>query len=148
LACELVVLSVTTVSEDPLHVYRSSDHRLGRGHLYVELIGLRATLPPLLAANAKTSNNQIPAVEVLLTLWYGLALRAERFEHFTRYRRDPLLPRLLSLPRFPSPDTVRRFFQGFTYQRTTEVSDALMRLSLHAMRPIYSGTPLDLDSTG
>jgi hypothetical protein len=115
--------------------------------LYFELIGLRAALLPLLAPLAKTSNNQIPAVDVLLAGWYGLALGAERFEHLTRYRRDPLLPRLLGLPRFPSPDTLRRFFQGFTYRRTTEVSEALMRMSLGAMRPILLGHTLDLDST-
>jgi hypothetical protein len=115
--------------------------------LYVELIGLRTALVPLLTPFAKHSNNQIPAVDVLLAWWYGLTLGAERFEHFTRYRRDPLLPRLLGLPRFPSPDTLRRFFSGFTYRRTTEVSEALMRLSLRAMRPILLGHTLDLDST-
>jgi hypothetical protein len=101
--------------------------------LYFELLGLRAALGPLLAPLAKTSNNQIPVVDVLLAWWYGLTLGAERFEHFTRYRRDPLLPRLLGLSRFPSPDT--------------EVSEALMRLSLRAMRPILLGHTLDLDST-
>jgi Transposase DDE domain group 1 len=115
--------------------------------LYFELIGLRTALVPLLVPFAKTSNNQIPAVDVLLAWWYGLALGAERFEHMTRYRRDPLLPRLLGLPRFPSPDTLRRFFSGFTYRRTTEVSEALMRMSLGAMRPILLGHTLDLDST-
>lgn len=115
--------------------------------LYWELIGLRASLRPLLVPFAKTSNNQIPAVDVLLAWWYGLALGAERFEHFTRYRHDPLLPRLLGLSRFPSPDTLRRFFQGFTYRRSTEVSEALMRVSLSAMRPILLGHTLDLDST-
>ena len=58
--------------------------------LYFELIGLRATLTPWLVPFTKTSNNQIPAVDVLLAWWYGLALGAERFEHMTRYRRDPL----------------------------------------------------------
>lgn len=115
--------------------------------LYVELIGLRAALAPLLVPFAKMSNNQISAVDVLLAWWYGLALGAERFEHLTRYRRDPLLLRLLGLPRFPSPDTLRRFFLGFTYCRTTEVSEALMRMSLAAMRPILLGHTLDLDST-
>lgn len=115
--------------------------------LYFEVIGLRAALAPLLTPFTKTSNNQIPAVDVLLAWWFGLALGAERFEHLTRYRRDPLLPRLLGLPRFPSPDTVRRFFQGFTYRRTTEVLEPLMRMSLGAMRPILLGHTLDLDST-
>ena len=62
--------------------------------LYFELMGLRTALSPLLAPFIKTSNDQIPAADVLLAWWYGLALGAERFEHFTRYRRDPLLPRL------------------------------------------------------
>lgn len=124
---------------------------LGWSHLVAavfELIGLRAALAPLLTPFTKTSNNQIPAEEVLLAWWYGLALSAERFEHFTRYRRDPLLSRLLGFPRFPSPDTRRQFFQVFTYRRTTEVSEALMRVSLSAMRPILLGHTLDLDSTG
>ena len=37
--------------------------------LYFELIGLRAALGPLLTPFAKTSNNQIPAVDVLLAWW-------------------------------------------------------------------------------
>ncbi len=115
--------------------------------LYFELIGLRAALAPLLVPFAKTSNNQIPAMDVLLAWWYGLALGAERFEHFTRYRRDPLLPRLLGLRRFPSPDTLRRFFHGFRYGGTSEMSEALMRVSLGTMRPILLGHTLDLDST-
>jgi hypothetical protein len=85
--------------------------------LYFELIGLRAVLQRTLLPLAKRSNNQIPTSDVLLAWFYGLALGAERFAHFTRYRRDPLLPQLLGLPRFPSPDTLRRFFLAFTYAR-------------------------------
>lgn len=65
----------------------------------------------------------------------------------TRYRLDPLLPRRLCLPWVPSPDTLRRFFSGFTDRRTTEMSEILMRMSLGAMRPILLGHTLDLDST-
>lgn len=115
--------------------------------LYVARIGLGTTRTPALMPFRKPATNQISAVEVLLAWWYGLALGAERFEHLPRYRRDSLLPRLLGLPRFPSPDTLRRFFQGFTYRRTTEVSEALMRRSLTAMRPILLGHTLDLAST-
>lgn len=37
--------------------------------LYVELIGLRATLTPVLTPFTKTSNNQIPPMDVLLAGW-------------------------------------------------------------------------------
>lgn len=115
--------------------------------LYVELIGLRTSLETTLAPFAKRSNNQIPAPDVLLAWIYGLALGAERFAHFTRYRRDPLLARLLGLRRFPSPDTLRRFFLAFTYARLTTVSETLMRQSLERLPRFLLGHTLDLDST-
>jgi hypothetical protein len=115
--------------------------------LYFELIGLRAVLGPLLAPIAKSSPHQIPVVDVLLAWFYGLALGAERFEHFTRYRRDLLLPRLLGLARFPAPDTLRRLFIRCTYRHTTVLSEGLMRWTLRQMRPVLLGHTLDLDST-
>ncbi|WP_447973991.1 transposase [Nitrospira sp. Kam-Ns4a] len=111
------------------------------------LIGLRAALIPLLAPFAKSSNNQIAAGDVRLAWWSSLALGIERVEPVTQYRRAPLLPRLLGLARFPAPDPVRRFCHGLTDRRLTEGSEALMRLSLSAMRPILLGHPWDLDST-
>jgi len=76
--------------------------------LYFELIGLRAMLAPWLVPFTKTSNNQIPAVDLLLAWWYGLALGAERFGHMTRYRRDPLLPPLRT-GRVGTPNGAREF---------------------------------------
>jgi hypothetical protein len=115
--------------------------------LYFEWIGLRKELVEVLAGFVKRSNNQISSVEVLLSWFYGLALGAERFEHFTHYRRDKLMGPLLGMGRFPSPDTVRRLFLAFNYHRVTEVSERLMRFSLGRMRPILLGHTLDLDSS-
>lgn len=115
--------------------------------LYFEFIGLRTVLQTTLTPLGKRANNQIPVSDVLLAWFYGLALGAERFAHFTRYRRDPLLPHLLGLSRFPSPDTLRRFFLAFTYARLTAVSEALMRQSLVRMPRLLLGHTLDLDST-
>src|SRR5260370_38846437 len=55
--------------------------------LYFEWIKLREELSETLVNFSKRSNNQISSVEVMLSWFYGLALGAERFEHFTRYRR-------------------------------------------------------------
>jgi len=77
---------------------------MGRGDvargLYFEWIGLRRELGEVLAGFVKWSNHQISSVEVMLGWIYGLALGAERFEHFTRYRRDRLLGELLGVKRF------------------------------------------------
>ncbi len=93
-----------------------------------------------------------------ITVWAGvmllriyfewIKLREElSFEHFTRYRRDRLLGELLGIERFSSPDTIRRLFLSFNYQRLTEVSERLMRFSLSRTRSILLGHTLDLDST-
>lgn len=115
--------------------------------MYFEWIGLAKELRDCLGEFVKRSNNRITAVEVMLSWFYGLALGAERFEHFTRYRRDGLVGQILGLSRFPSPDTVRRLFLAFSYRRLTEVSERLMGFSLKGMRPILLGHTLDLDST-
>lgn len=115
--------------------------------LYFEWIKLREELSEALVGFTKRSNNQISSVDVMLSWFYGLALGVERFEHFTRYRRDRLLGELLGIARFGSPDTVRRLFLRFGYREVTEVSERLMRFSLTRMRPILLGHTLDIDST-
>ena len=115
--------------------------------LYFEWIKLREELNEALVGFTKHSNNQISSVDVMLSWFYGLALGAERFEHFTRYRRDRLLGELLGIERFGSPDTLRRLFLRFGYREVTEVSERLMRYSLSRLRPILMGHTLDLDST-
>lgn len=58
-----------------------------------------------------------------------------------------MLPRLLGLPRFPSPATIRRFFLACTYARLTPRSETLVRQSLARMPRLTLGHTLDLDST-
>jgi DDE family transposase len=115
--------------------------------LYFEWIKLREELSEALVGFTKGSNNQIASIDVMLSWYYGLALGAQRFEHFTRYRRDRLLGELLGIERFGSPDTLRRLFLRFGYREVTAVSERLMRFSLARMRPILMGHTLDLDST-
>src|SRR5258708_11222263 len=107
--------------------------------VYFEWIKLREELEETLVECRKRSNNQIGSVEVMLSWFYGLALGAERFEHFTRYRREGLWGELLGMKRFCSPDTLRRLFLRFHYREVTETSEWLMRFSLARMRPILMG---------
>lgn len=115
--------------------------------VYFEWIKVRQELEQSLAVFAKRSNNQIAPEEVMLGWFYGSALGAERFEHFTWYRWDRLLGELLGMERFCSPDTLGRLFLRFGYGELTEVSERLVRFSLSRMRSILLGHTLDLDST-
>src|SRR5262250_442333 len=115
--------------------------------VYFEWVGWRNEIAQVMGEFVKRSNNQIGSVEVMMSWFYGLALGVSRFEHFTRYRRDPMMKVLLGLARFPSPDTVRRLFLSFNYRRVTEVSERLILFSLKQTRPILLGHTLDLDST-
>ena len=105
--------------------------------VYFEWVGLRNEIAQVLGGFVKRSNNQIASVEVMLSWFYGLALGASRFEHFTRYRRDPMMKLLLGIARFPSPDTVRRLFLSFNYRRVTEVSEQLIRFSFKQNAPDF-----------
>src|ERR687897_1927293 len=95
--------------------------------VYFEWIKLREELSLGLGSFTKRSNNQIRAVDVMLGWFYGLALGAQRFEHFTRYRSDRLLGELLGMERFASPDTIRRLFLQFDYRRVTEEGGGVVR---------------------
>src|ERR671910_1958712 len=104
--------------------------------VYFEWIKLREELSAGLVDFTKRSNHQIPAVDVMLGWFYGLALGAERFEHFTRYRRDRLLGELLGMERFASPDTIRRLFLQFDYRRGNEGRERGVGFFLFTMGPI------------
>lgn len=116
--------------------------------LYFEYIGLRTQIESSLDSRfKKISNNRIQPVDVLLAWMFGVTMGANRFEHLTRYRQEPLLGRLLGLKRFPSPDTIRRLFLRFDYRAVTEISETLFRFSLSRIPWILTGHTLDLDST-
>jgi hypothetical protein len=102
--------------------------------VYFEWINVRQELGEALASFAKRSNNQITSVDVMLGWFYGLALGTERFEHFSRYRRDRLLGELLGLERFCSPDTLRRLFLRFGYRELTRSSQFFSTSCLVAPR--------------
>src|SRR2546422_5898264 len=85
--------------------------------IYFEWIKLREELSVGLVRFTKRSNNQIPAVDVMLGWFYGLSLGAERFEHFTRYRRDRLFGGVFGVGGVSLPRTTRGGFFCFNYQK-------------------------------
>src|SRR2546422_11224833 len=88
--------------------------------IYFEWIKLREELSVGLVRFTKRSNNQIPAVDVMLGWFYGLSLGAERFEHFTRYRRGRGIVGVFWIERVFSPETIRGVFFNFYFQKSTK----------------------------
>src|SRR5439155_26071159 len=87
--------------------------------IYFEWIKLREELSVESVTFTKRSNNQVPAVDVLLGWFYGLALGAERFEQFTRYRGDGLLGALCRSQRLSLSGHMRRLFLRLYYPKLT-----------------------------
>ena len=74
MACRVVASRRHYSTRRSVHIYGPSHHGLGGAillRLYLELMGLRGSLAPLLVSFAKTSKNQIPVSDVLLAWWYG-----------------------------------------------------------------------------
>src|SRR2546425_9586645 len=103
--------------------------------IYFEWIKLREELSVELVTFTKRSNNQIPAVDVMLGWFYGLALGAERFEHFTRYRRERGVGGVLGVERVLSPGTIRRLFFSFHYPKQTKDLERVIRFCFSRDRP-------------
>src|SRR5260370_32092557 len=105
--------------------------------VYFEWIKLREELDETLVNFSKRSNNQIGSVEVMLSWFYGLALGAERFEHFTRYRRGGVLGGVFGVEGVFLPDTFWLVFVCFFYHWRVEagrwrVWDVMWRGSVHS----------------
>src|SRR5258705_2672316 len=95
--------------------------------LYFEWIKLREELSAALVGFAKRSNNQISSVDVMLSWFYGLALGAERFEHFTRYRRGGVVGGVFWVKGVFFPGTVWRVVFCFFYLAGGETSETAVR---------------------
>ena len=83
--------------------------------VYFEWVGLRKEIAQVLGVVVRSLDQQIASVEVMLSWFSGLALGVSRFEHCTRYRRDPMMKVLLGIARFPSDEF------GFVMQLKSDV---------------------------
>lgn len=103
---------------------------------------LRRALP-----DGRTSPNQIPVVEIVLTFLVAVLTGARRFAHVERLRSDDVLKAILGIGRMPSAMTVTRYFGGFVRSQVEHMTEVLWRFTAERLRCPSLGMVLDLDST-
>ena len=94
------------------------------------------------------SNNHLPAVAKALAFTHGLLCEARKLTHVAYFRRDPVVPELLGIPRVASQSSLSRFFAGFTSAGVNlRCFRPLWRWGIEQLPSRRHGYTLDLDST-
>ena len=113
---------------------------------YLEQIGFVQTIKQVLA-NTKTSNNQVPSADVLLTFLTTVLIGGNRFAHVQRICHDEVIRRIVGAQRLGSEDTVRRFFLGLSRSQSEDTYTVLQRFASELLARNFEEDVLDLDST-
>ena len=97
--------------------------------------------------DGRRSNNRIPVVDQVLSLFCTVLTGGRRFSHVERMRTDEVIRGILGVERIPSSTSLTRYFGGFVRSQVEHLSEVLGRLVLGRMAPVAGGEVLDLDST-
>lgn len=113
---------------------------------FFDRLGVRALLARALP-DGRTSPNQIPVVDMVLSLFAMVLSGGRRFAHVERLRADEVVRTLLGVARMPSAMTLTRYFGGFVRSQVEHLSEVVWALVKGKLRPSALGSVLDLDST-
>ena len=113
---------------------------------YLEKVGIRQLLERALP-DGRTSPNQIPVVEMVLSFFATVLSGGRRFAHAERLRSDEVVGAILGVERMPSAMTLTRYFGGFVRSQVEHLSEVLWQFVVARLRVVSLGAVLDLDST-
>lgn len=113
---------------------------------FFERKGLRGLLESALP-DGRTSPNQIPVVDLVLSLFATVLTGGRRFAHVERLRADEVVQTILGVARIPAAMTLTRYFGGFVRGQVEHLSDVLWSWVATGLTPTPLGRVLDLDST-
>jgi hypothetical protein len=113
---------------------------------YLEKVGIRQLLERALP-DGRTSPNQIPVVEMVLSFFATVLSGGRRFAHAERLRSDEVVGAILGVERMPSAMTLTRYFGGFVRGQVEHLSEVLWQFVVARLRAVSLGAVLDLDST-
>ena len=106
-----------------------------------------ATLARHLPQRLPTSNNRLTPLAKALAFTHGLLCEARKLTHVAYFRRDPLVPELLGIPRVASQSALSRFFAGFdSAGANLRCFRPLWQWCLAGLPSRRDGYTLDLDS--
>jgi len=113
---------------------------------FFDRLQVRALLARALP-DGRTSPNQIPVVDIVLTLFATVLTGGRRFAHVERVRADEVIQKILGVVRMPSAMTLTRYFGGFTRSQVENLAEILWSLVRALVQSPPLGAVLDLDST-
>lgn len=97
--------------------------------------------------DGRTSPNQIPVIDLVLSFPISVLTGARRFAHVERLRADEAVRGILGVKRLPSAMSVTRYFGGFVRQQVEHLDEVLWSFTMQWLRAPMLGMTLDLDST-
>jgi hypothetical protein len=110
---------------------------------FFDRLGVREVLREVLP-DGRCSPNQIPVVDIVLSLFVTVLTGGRRFAHAERLRSDAVVQAIVGARRLPSAMTLTRYFGGWVQAQVEQLVEVMWRWQL-ARLPL--GAVLDLDST-
>ncbi len=113
---------------------------------FFDRLGVREVLRQVLP-DGRSSPNQIPVLDIVLSLFATVLTGGRRFAHVERLRNDAVVRAILGARRLPSAMTVTRYFGGWVQAQVEQLVEVLWRWQLARLPAQPLGAVLDLDST-
>lgn len=111
---------------------------------FIKQLGVRDFLLKALP-DGRTSNNQVPVVDMAMQLMATVLIGGSRFDHAERVRGDEVIRRILDAKRLGSASAITRYFGNFIGSQSQYMYDTLNALILATLKA--KEDVLDLDST-
>lgn len=113
---------------------------------YFEKIGMRECLAHALP-DGRTSNNQVPVVDMAIQLMVTVLIGGKRFQHVDRIKNDQTIGRMMNAKRFGSGSCVTSYFRNLTQSQGEHIDQTLSRLVMSGLQSSCRSDVVDLDST-
>jgi hypothetical protein len=97
--------------------------------------------------DGRTSPNQIPVVDMVLSFLISVLTGGRRFAHVERLRADEAVRGILGVERLPSAMSLTRYLGGFVRKQVEHLDEVLWSFTMAWLRAPMLGMTLDLDST-
>lgn len=113
---------------------------------FFDALGVREALAQALP-DGRTSNNQVPVVDMVMQLIATVLCGGSRFEHVERVRVDEVIMKCFRATRFGSASVITTYLGNFAQSQCEQMHQVLNQLVFKVLLTIVGSDVLDLDST-